>query len=131
MADIQKNIAIVKMLISANRRHRKILKYGVLLGLRYRSIIKVCLFATMILFSLRSTVTRLKRSCTRLERNYGWWEMVWTTYDNNRFKKTFRVTKETFLFNLQRIRKKLERENFCEYFSRMPPWPLFISTRKR
>ena len=35
------------------------------------------------------------RSVRRCERNARarWWEMVWSTYDNSRFKKNFRVTR--------------------------------------
>ena len=40
--------------------------------------------------------------------------MVWNTYDDDRFKKTLRVSRETFNFVLARIRHKLQRENLCE-----------------
>ncbi len=40
--------------------------------------------------------------------------MVWTTYDDKRFKQTFRISKKTFEFILMRIRHKLEKQTVCE-----------------
>ena len=50
----------------------------------------------------------------RLERNTGWWNMVWNTYSPDRFKKTFRVSRETFEYLLNRIRPSLERQSITE-----------------
>lgn len=55
-----------------------------------------------------------RRSCRRLPRNNGWWEMVWGTYTDERFKKTFRISKNTFSFILSRIRHDLERKTINE-----------------
>ena len=57
---------------------------------------------------------QLNRSCRRLERNKGWWEMVWNGYSEERFKRTFRVSKDTFTFILSRIRHDLERDKINE-----------------
>ena len=54
------------------------------------------------------------RSCRRLGRNNGWWEMVWNNYSDERFKKTFRVSKDTFTFILTHIRHELERHEVNE-----------------
>ena len=51
---------------------------------------------------LCSTPTR-KRSCRRFIRNYGLWEIVQSTYIDDRFKQAFRVGKETFYFILSKI----------------------------
>ena len=48
------------------------------------------------------------------DKNTGWWEKVWQTYSDIRFKKTFRVTRRTFLFILQRIRPKLQKQDVTE-----------------
>ena len=57
------------------------------------------------------TVThQYSRSCRRLERNNGWFSTVWSTYSTKRFKKTFRVSRETFEFILSRIRHVLKRD---------------------
>ena len=50
----------------------------------------------------------------RLERNTGWWDIVWNTYSPYRFKKTFRVSRETFEYLLNRIRPSLERQSITE-----------------
>lgn len=54
------------------------------------------------------------RSCRRLERNNGWFNMVWSSYSTKRFKKTFRVSRETFAFILVQIRHVLERNTINE-----------------
>ena len=35
--------------------------------------------------------------------NQGWWENAWRNYSEKRFKKTFRVSRETFLYILNNI----------------------------
>ena len=45
------------------------------------------------------------RSCRRLTRNNGWWELIWKSYTDDQFKQTFRVSKDTFTFILGRIRQ--------------------------
>ena len=64
----------------------------------------------------RNVVARLPRvrSCRRFDKNTGWWEKVWQTYSDIRFKKTFRVTRRTFLFILQRIQPKLHKQDVTE-----------------
>ena len=53
-------------------------------------------------------------SIRRCERNAGWWEMVWSTYDNSRFKKTFRVTCQTFCYILENIRQDITKDQLTE-----------------
>ena len=76
---------------------------------------KALLLIILLLIS-RSQSKRVltRRFCRRLPRNYGWWQVVWNTYPDCRFKKTFRVSKETFSFILSKIRHRLERETLCE-----------------
>ena len=59
-------------------------------------------------------VPRPVRSCRRLKRNTGWWENVCNTYLDARFKKTFRVSQETFNFILNRIAPLLVRQTVTE-----------------
>ncbi|CAH3159373.1 unnamed protein product, partial [Porites lobata] len=54
------------------------------------------------------------RSCRRLPRNMGWFNLVWSTYSDERFKKTFRISRTTFQFILQRIRHVLDRDTVTE-----------------
>ena len=50
------------------------------------------------------------RSVRWCERNASWWVMVWSTYDNSRFKKTFRVTRQMFCYILKNIRQDITKD---------------------
>ena len=54
------------------------------------------------------------RSCRRLQRNTGWWNLVWTVYSEKRFKKTFRMTRQTFSLIHDRIKDDLTKESVTE-----------------
>ena len=56
----------------------------------------------------------MPRSCRRHSRNKGWWENLWSTYSDLRFKETFRVSKDTFLFILNKIRPDIEKDFITE-----------------
>ena len=80
-----------------------------------RQLINVCILSLLLVTSREIAVTnKYKRSCRRLERNNGWFNLVWSTYSEQRFKKTFRVSRETFSFILARIRHALERDTVNE-----------------
>ena len=61
-----------------------------------------------------ATARSAKRSCRRLKRNIGWWKTVSSTYSASRFKKTFRISRATFDFILEKIRHRLQRETKSE-----------------
>ena len=80
---------------------------------RKRFLSLTCLLSLLI--SQRNiTVPRPVRSCRRLKRNTGWWENVCNTYSDARFKKIFRVFRETFNFILNRIAPLLVRQTVTE-----------------
>ena len=56
----------------------------------------------------------MSRSCLRLIRNVGWWKNAWNNYSEARFKKTFRVSRTTFKYILNRIGPFLARETVIE-----------------
>lgn len=58
--------------------------------------------------------TALPRSSRRLLRNCGWQDLVWNNYSDARFKKTFRVSKRTFLYILDHIRHVIEHDSVNE-----------------
>ena len=73
--------------------------------------IQVALLAVLLLTTARKlTIGRIKttRTCR------GWWDVVWSTYSDARFKRTFRVSRATFAFILSKICHRLERETICE-----------------
>jgi len=49
-----------------------------------------------------------------LKRNTGWWDKEWNTYSEARFKKTFPVSRSTFIFILNRIEPFIVRETVTE-----------------
>ena len=67
-----------------------------------RKVLNVC-FLLLLISSQRNNVTPVSRSCRRLTRNIGWWENTWNNYSEARFKKTFRVSRSTFRYILNRI----------------------------
>ena len=54
------------------------------------------------------------RSCRRFVRNSGWWELVWNNYSDDRFKKTFRISRNTFMYILEKVRHKLTKQIVAE-----------------
>ena len=57
---------------------------------------------------------RGKRQCRRFEWNIGWFQKVWDTFDDERFKACFRISSETFEFILNNIEQHLEHETTAE-----------------
>ena len=78
-----------------------------------RKVLNVC-FLLLLISSQRNNVTPMSRSCRRLTRNIGWWENTWNNYSEARFKKTFRVSRSTFRYILNRIGPFLARETVTE-----------------
>ena len=78
-----------------------------------RKVLNVC-FLLLLISSQQNNVTPVSRSCCRLTRNIGWWENTWNTYSEARFKKTFRVSRSTFRYILNRIGPFLARETVTE-----------------
>ena len=79
---------------------------------RRRRVLNVCFRTLLFLFSRRGNATpKCTRSCRRLRRNMGWFNCLWNTYSEERFKKTFRVSRGTFQFILRHV---LERDTVNE-----------------
>ena len=52
----------------------------------------------LLAFSLQRIARPIPRSCRRLPRLQGWWDIVWNSFDHKRFMTNFRITKGTFLY---------------------------------
>ena len=78
-----------------------------------RKVLNVC-FLLLLISSQQNNVTPMSRSCRRLTRNIGWWENTWNNYLEARFKKTFRVSRSTFRYILNRIGPFLAIETVTE-----------------
>ena len=80
--------------------------------IRRNMFLRMCLVIFFLIFSLKTP--NLVRSCRRLRRNLRWFNMVWTEYSDKRFKKTFRISRETFRFILRHVQHKLMRKTVTE-----------------
>ena len=109
MATFRKELLLDK--IMRERRKRRLLRRRILalMLIRKRLLTRVCLLLCLFLQSVEDESVS-SRSC-RLSRNSGWWDVVWATYSEGRFKKTFRVTKKTFDYILRRIRADIEKSH--------------------
>ncbi|XP_065069830.1 uncharacterized protein LOC135694882 [Rhopilema esculentum] len=106
---------LLKSLISKRRKRRNLLIKGMAIILQQRLLtLRSFLLAATYLFGKLTTSRARVRSCRRLPRNTGWWEKLWFTYDDKRFKQTLRVSRSTFEFILTRIRPQLERQTLTE-----------------
>ena len=52
--------------------------------------------------------------CIRYERIYVWWNLIWETYSEKRFKQAFRVSRYTFQAILVIIRTDLQKQIITE-----------------
>ena len=112
-------LAHVKAIVQQGIRRRRMLSQRILMYNAYRRrrlTVLLCLVGLLLLSRHQNNATErvYPRSCRRLIRNCGWWDLVWNSYSDERFKKTFRVSKNTFNFILSRIRHDLERETVNE-----------------
>ena len=97
---------------SAHRRRRRKLILEFLNSLKRRE--KYIQSAILLKSELENSIQKPRiRTCRRLPRNTGWWETVSTRYSEKRFKKNFRVSKETFRFLAGEL-EALERESVAE-----------------
>ena len=107
-------VIALKNLIQRNRQRRKLLLASIASAIqRRRRLVKLCMTALLLMFNVFRNKPVL-RSCQHLQRNGGWWNVVWNTYTDARFKKTLRVNRCTFLYILETIRHAIERETVTE-----------------
>ena len=99
--------------IRKERRRRNRIRRAVLILLFVR--LKFLIHIRSILCLLLSNLCRRKpanRSCRRLFRNKGWWDLIFHGSDD-RFKKTFQVTRVTFNSVLNSIRQDIEKDTMA------------------
>ena len=119
MAPNNMRFAFVGRLLMESRRKRRLAeaRLRTLVEQRRRQV-QVALLAVLLLTASRQLTAahgmKARRTCRRLPRNQGWWNVVWNTYSDSRFKRTFRVSRGTFEFILSKIRHRLERQTLCE-----------------
>ena len=105
---------LLKMIQNSQRRRSLMLKLTLFLKSRWHLLIQLAFLAALLLFSRKNTTMFHHRTCQRLQRNTGWIENVLHTYSNERFKKTFRISRETFRYILSKIETRLLRQTMTE-----------------
>ena len=80
---------------------------------RRRKMLQVAMLLLVVCFNL-SRKRSVVRSCRRYVRNGGWWRLVWNEYSDDRFKKTFRLSRDTFTYILEKVKHKLTKEIVAE-----------------
>ena len=104
----------IRKLLAKNKRRRKLL-HSILMAAVARR--RMMLQNAILLLVLCLNVNRKRivvRSCRRFVRNSGWWELVWNNYSDDRFKKTFRISRNTFMYILEKVRHKLTKQIVAE-----------------
>ena len=102
----RKIVALLSTLSRQRLRHRLSLQRAsrLLVVRRRHVLLRVTgLLVELLTILEESTSVPNPRSGRRLRRNGGWWELVWTTYSDERVKETFHVSKGTFQFILERL----------------------------
>lgn len=59
-------------------------------------MMNICVIGLLLSVSRKSVILVYNRSCRRFSRNMGWFNLVWSTYFDERFKKTFRILRVIF-----------------------------------
>ena len=118
--DRERKMAAVYNKIIQDKRRRHTMQLAVLANVTQRRtyLMKIYNLLLVILhfFEWNREVENMprRRSVRRLQRNSGWWNLVWETYSEERFKKTFRVTKDTFKFIQDRTYNLLKKQSITE-----------------
>ena len=104
-----RNFLIFKTLKATWKRRQKLQNIGAMLLMRQQTLTVLALIS-LILYSLMKVATRMPRirTCRRKLRRTGWWESVWNSYSERRFKKIFRISKATFSYILGRIKADIQ-----------------------
>ena len=108
----KRKLFLIKSLQGSRRRRVQLQqKLLFLLEARRMWLLRIFILTTLPISAEKSVAVRL---CERLQRNNGWFDLVWNTYSETRFKKTFRASKATFNFILSRIEHDLQRDTVAE-----------------
>lgn len=120
MAPLERNkvLALVTKIIRERKRRFSIQRAILFIIAQRRNLLfNVSSLLAELLTSLRESGESEPiplRACRRLSRNGGWWELVWSTYSDERFKKTFRLSRDTFQLILGRCYESLKKETIAE-----------------
>ena len=92
----RRNVLLYGMLRRVRKRRKMAQSIIHILLVKRMRLIKIAMLLVILVTNEKYVVPRPRpRSCRRLQRNTGWWDLIWQTYSNSRFKKTFRVSRAT------------------------------------
>ena len=77
------------------RRQRCLLMKYIILRRRQKQKLFIIICRALISLCRKQKENRNRR-VRGFERNWGWFQKVWNTYDDERFKSYFRISRETF-----------------------------------
>ena len=116
--DNKKRMAVFSRILRERSRRRALQQSVIITSLRRRTMLKAYLLTLLLLLYDKVVASRearrRQRSCRCLPRNAGWWDNVKDHYSNARFKETFRISRETFSFILERIKHDIEKKSLTE-----------------
>ena len=104
---LKERIAFIRTLFQGNQRIRMSLESALMyVALRRKRMILLFPSVELLLLTRRQSMATdrvYQRPCRHLARNKSFRETVWNTYTHERFKKNFRISKDSFNFILSRI----------------------------
>ena len=104
----------IKIMRERESRHQRclLMKY-IILRRRQKQKLLIIICRALIGLCRKQKVNRNRR-VRRFDRNCGLFQKVWNTYNDERFKSCFRISRETFNFILNRIGHHLTHDTTCE-----------------
>ena len=115
MAPLKKEFFLLSLVERERRKRRRLRqRMASLVVLRQRFLLTVSAMFCFLMQSCEAEENSRTRSCRRHTRNMGYWELAWQTYDDARFKRTFRVSRRTFCYILQHIRQDIQKQYVTE-----------------
>ena len=127
----QKRMQMINALWLVRRRRQRIQTIILLLRIARRNgLVRIMFILQLLLSALQSAVTTLptvhRRSCRRVTRNTGWWDIAWSSYSEKRFKRTFRIARTTFRFIHEKIKNDITKEHRRANINRAETCYLFV-----
>ena len=86
-----KRSSLTEKNILEKRRHRKLLEKGIAYVLLHRRMMMKAILVATAFMVAEKNMQVYHRSCKHLVRNRKWWDLVWNTYSDERFKITLSV----------------------------------------
>ena len=108
------SLRLRKKLVTERRMRRQRQKLMLTLLYQRKIMMQKSLLTILLLVKQLNSSVACNRSCERFQRNDGWWDHVWSTYDDIRFKRNFRVSRATFLYILDHMREDSEKDTLTE-----------------